>query len=313
MKFVFKEGVGYYNGKYVPSSQLNVSVYDSTMMFGDMVFEFTRSFQQRPFRLREHLERLYASMEICRIDPQMTIDRMEEVTLEVIDKNIHLYPPEIDFQILHDVSRGILGTYRRLFDNGEGPCVIIDAYPLDIHQAQAAPLYDSGIHLIIPRQMSVPSRYIDPKIKNRSRIFYMLADQQAHDVRPDSWALLLGEDGLVTEGTGSNAFLVRDGVLYTPEPRNVLRGVSRQMVIDLARKLEIPCIERNLEPYDFVIADEAFLTSTRFCILPAVSVDGHRIGNGKPGDVTGRLLKAWSAEVGVDIVGQAKSYAEALT
>ncbi len=308
MEFTFNEGIGYYSGKFVPSSQLNVSVYESNLMFGDMVFEFTRSFNHKPFRLREHLERLYASIEICRIDPEMTIDRMEEVTHEVIDRNIHLFPKEIDFQILHDVSRGILGPYRRLFDEGMGPCVIIDVYPLDLHQAEAAPLYSTGVHAIIPRQMSVPSRYIDPKIKNRSRLYYMIADLQTHDVRPDGWSLLIDEDGFITEGTGSNFFIVCKRELLTPEPRNVLRGVSRHMAMDLARKLGIACRECNFEPYDVVTADEAFFTSTRFCIMPVVSVDGHTIGSGKPGAVTQSLLKAWSDEVGIDIVEQARAY-----
>jgi branched-chain amino acid aminotransferase len=157
--------------------------------------------------------------------------------------------------------------------------------------------------------MSVPARFIDPKLKNRSRLYYRIADLQAQDVRPDGWSLLTDEDGFITEGTGSNVFIASNGELLTPEPRNVLRGVSRQMVMDLARKLEIPCSERNFEPYDVVTADEAFFTSTRFCVMPVVSVDGHTIGSGEPGKLTRSLLNAWSDEVGVDIVEQAKSYA----
>ena len=99
MSFRFQEGTAYVNGQYVPSSQAMVSAYDSSLMFGDMVFEFTRSFTHTPFRLREHLDRLYASIKICRIDPGMSIDEMEDKTMEVINRNIHLYPPEMDFQI----------------------------------------------------------------------------------------------------------------------------------------------------------------------------------------------------------------------
>ena len=277
-----------------------------------MIFEFTRSFNHKPFRLREHLERLYVGIHICRIDPGVTIDQMEKITLEVIEKNIHLYPPEMDYCILHDVSRGILPPFRRFYGGRDGPCVIIDLYPLDVHQGNTAPQYDSGIHVVIPRQMALPTRLLDPKIKNRSRLFYKMADLQAKDVRPDAWALLLDDDGFVTEGTGSNVFIVNDGVLQTPEPRNILRGVSRHMVMSLADKLSIPCRECNLEPYDLYTADEVFFSATRFCIISGVSVDGHTVGDGKPGTIARQLLKAWGDEVGVDIPAQAQAYAKLL-
>ncbi len=167
LNYQFKEGLAYVNGEFIPSSRAVVSIYDSALMFGDMVFEFTRSFRHKPFRLREHLERLYASMKVCRIDPGMSIDQMERKTLEVIDKNIDLYPEELDYHLLHEVSRGIDGLYRRLFDGNSEPCVVIDMYPLDLHQAVMAPFYDSGVHVVIPRQMSIPARFLDPKMKNR--------------------------------------------------------------------------------------------------------------------------------------------------
>ena len=310
MKYSFQEGLAYVSGSYVPSSQAMVPVYDSALMYGDMVFEFTRSFNHKPFRLREHLERLYASIKICRIDPGISIGEMEEKTLELVEKNLRLYPPEMDFQIVHDVSRGILGPYRRMFGGNDAPCVVIFLYPLDLHLAALAPQYKTGIHLVIPRQQSIPARYLDPKMKNRSRLFYKMAEFQAKDVRPDAWALLTDEDGFLTESTGANVFLFKDGVLLTPEPRNILRGVSRHTVMDLAEELSIPCSERNLEPYDVYTADEVFLTSTPFCLLPAVSVDGHTIGTGIPGPLANQLLDAWGEKVGVDIPGQAAAYAE---
>ena len=115
-----------------------------------------------------------------------------------------------------------------------------------------------GVHAVVPTQRSVPSRLIDPKIKNRSRIYYQIANLQAQKVDAEAWALLTDEDGFLTEGTGSNFFVVKDGGLLTAEPRNILRGVTRQAVLELAESLGLSCRECNLEPYDVMTADEAF-------------------------------------------------------
>jgi len=125
----------------------------------------------------------------------------------------------------------------------------------------------------------------------------------------DNWALLLDTDGFVAEGTGSNFFMIKDNVIFTPEHRNILRGISMYTVInDLAPSLGLKVIEKNIEPFDVYEADEVFLTSTPFCILPAVTLNGLKIGNGKPGKVTTKLVKAWSELVNVDIVKQIKSW-----
>jgi hypothetical protein len=101
---------------------------------------------------------------------------------------------------------------------------------------------------------------------------------------------------------------VKDHTVITPEPRNILRGISRAYIFDLSRQLGLPCLERNIEPYDVITADEAFMTGTPFCMLPVTSLNGVVIGAGKMGEVTRRLLDAWSANVGVDIAGQIKKW-----
>ena len=151
---------------------------------------------------------------------------------------------------------------------------------------------------------------MDPKIKNRSRLFYLMANIEVSMMKgKDNWALLLDTNGFVAEGTGSNFFMVKDNVIFTPEHRDILRGISMYTVInDLAPSLGLKVIEKNIEPFDVYEADEVFLTSTPFCILPAVTLNGLKIGNGKPGKVTKKLLKTWSELVGVDIVKQIKSW-----
>lgn len=301
----------YCNGRFVPESEAKVSIYDSAMMFGDMAFEFTRTFRQAPFRLHEHLERLYASLKVLRIDCGMSLEKMEAATHETLQRNLPSLPEDMDVQIMHDVSRGILGVYRRVVPmQNDEPTVAISVYPLDLHQGGIARLYDTGVKAVIPPQRSIPSRWLDPKMKTRSRQHYMIADLQVRDVDPGAWTVLTDEDGFLTEGTGANVFLVKKGELLTPEPRDILRGISRGYVMELASQLGIPCRECNLEPYDMHTADEAFFTSTRFCLMSITHLDGLPLGEAAPGPIAKRLLAQWSKEVGVDIAAQAKAYAK---
>jgi len=121
-------------------------------------------------------------------------------------------------------------------------------------------------------------------------------------------ALLTDERGCITEGTGNNFFMVRDGEILTPQPRDILRGVSRVVCMELARKLGLGVREADIEPYDVREADEAWFTSTTICMLPITRFDLRPIGDGKPGPLYGALLKTWSEEVGVDIAAQAREY-----
>ena len=302
--------VVYMSGSFVPENEAGVSIFDSALMFGDMIFETTRTFNHEPFRLRDHVDRLYVGLQTLEIDCGLTPEEMEAATLETIERNRACFADGADFQIVHNVSRGPLGLYRSVFAGGPKATVTINCWPLTWHLAAFADAYVSGVHAVVPTQRSVPARLIDPKIKNRSRIYYQIANLQAQKVDPQAWPLLVDEDGFLTEGTGSNFFLVKDGGLLTPEPRNILRGVTRQAVLELAERLGIPCRERNLEPYDVMTADEAFFTSTPFTLMPATRFNCHDVGTGAPGPVTLRLMSAWNRMVEVDMVEQARAFAE---
>ena len=121
---------------------------------------------------------------------------------------------------------------------------------------------------------------------------------------PDAGPILTHADGNLTEGTGYNVFLVTDGTIRTPGDRNVLQGVSRGMVFDLAEQLQIPLVEEDLQPYDLYTADEAFFSGTSPCVLPVASADQRQLGDGKPGPVTQPPPAAWSARVRVSIAGR---------
>jgi branched-chain amino acid aminotransferase len=191
----------------------------------------------------------------------------------------------------------------------EGPNVIIADFPLRWTVAGMGILFDTGINAVITSQRAIPAQFLDPKVKNRSRIHYLMANIEVSNYGgKNNWALLLDPDGFIAEGTGDNFFIVKDNVIITPEPRNILRGISRAYIFELAQKLGLPCIEKNIEPYDVITADEAFMTGTPFCILPVSSLNSVPIGDEPMEKITRQLLDAWSREVGVDIVGQIKKW-----
>ncbi len=303
--------VVYFNGKFVPEADAKVSIFDSALMFGDMVFEMTRSFNKKQFKLREHLERLYAGIKILRIPLKMTIDELEEACYATIRQNEPVFAPHDEHRLMINVSRGPLGIYAPVFDYNIQPTVIIADFPLKWTVASMGKLFDTGINAVIPSQRAIPADLLDPKIKNRSRLHYQMANIEVSEVKGDNnWALLLDPDGFIAEGTGDNFFIVKNGVIITPEGRNILRGISRAYVFEIAKELGLECIEKNIDQYDVYTADEAFMTGTPFSILPVTSLNSEMIGDGKMGVVTKKLLDQWSKNVGLDIVKQIQDYSK---
>lgn len=298
----------YFNGAFIPETEARISIFDCALMYGDMVFEMTRSFHQKPYQLRAHLERLYASMRYVEIDCGLTIDLMEAATHQTIERNLPALEG-YDFQIMHDVTRGGLPLYDTIVKEGTAPIVSINVFPLVRHVGNMAPRYETGGHYVIPPQKSVPARFIDPKAKSRSRIYYKIAELQAARLEPGAMALLTDEHGFITEGTGNNFFMARGGEILTPKPHDILRGVSRQVCMDLARQLGIPVREADLEPYDVRQAEEVWSSSTTICMIPVTRFNFQPVGDGRPGPIYRRLLAAWSDAVGLDIAGQARDYA----
>ena len=304
------ERIVYLSGTFVPEREAKISIYDSALMFGDMVFEMTRSFNGKQFLLRQHLERLYRGIKMLQIPIKETMAEMEALVYKTMEMNQPAFLPTDEHRMVINVSRGPLSTYKMVFGGKLEPTVVIADFPVKWTVASLAHFFDDGVHAITPNQRAIPAQLLEPKIKNRSRMHYMLANLEVSLVSdPNAWALLIDPDGFVAEGTGSNFFIVSDGKLLTPEPRNVLRGTRRGYLLELARKLGILTAESNIELYDVINADEAFFTSTAFSMLPCTKINGLAIGEGKTGPIFKRLLAAWSEDVGVDILKQTKAFA----
>ena len=283
----------YFNGKFVDESEAKISIYDSALMFGDMVFEMTRSFNKKQFLLDEHIDRLYSSAEYE----------------ETVKRNTPSFDDTDEHRLMINVTRGTLSIYQESTNLNNGTNVIISDFPLRWTVQTMGPLYNEGINVVVTNQKIIPASLLEPKVKSRSRLHYMMANIEASRQKgSNNWALLTDPDGFIAEGTGSNFVIVKNGSIISPEPRNILRGISLDFIKKLSNKLDIPFIEKNFEPYDVMFADEAFMTGTPFCILPVTSIHNKNIGNGQMGKITKSLLSEWSKEVGVAIDEQIMSW-----
>lgn len=300
----------YVNGVFVPEAEAKVSIFDSALMFGDMVFEMTRSYNKKQFKLREHLERLMNGVKILRIPLDLTVSDLEEICDRVIEVNEPSFSETDEHRLMINISRGPLGIYKQVFGEIE-PTVIVADFPLKWTVAGMGKLYDLGINAVIPNQRAIPASLMDPKIKNRSRLFYQMANIEVSQVEGDrNWALLLDPEGRVTEGTGDNFFIVKSNKIITSRGENVLRGISRDYIFELAKELEMECVEEDFGSYDVYTADEAFMTGTPFSILPVSSLNALPIGTEAMGPVTRRLISRWGSNVGVDLINQIKLFNE---
>jgi branched-chain amino acid aminotransferase len=295
----------YISGRMMPETEAKISIFDSAIMLADTVTESTRTFRHKPFKLEQHIERLYQSLKLTRIDPKMTPEQMLRTTLDVFEANLGNYAEHEDCWIVHNISRGVSIA-------GADPTVQVGAATVMIFTQFMdlkpwARFYTDGCHGVTPVSRMVPSQSLDPRIKNRSRLAYTLAEMEAKQVDPAAQSVILDLDGHVAENKGGNIFCISKGVLKTPSTVNCLAGVSRATALELAQKLGIPTQETVLQPYDLATADEMFFTSTPYCIMPSTKFNNLPVGDGKVGPITKRLLAAWSELVGMDIVAQAQS------
>ena len=294
------ERVVYINGEIVPLSQARLSVHDRGFIHGDAVFDTTRTFNGKLFRLKDHIDRLYRSCKYMRLDPGVDREEMTSLTQEVLERNLPLLKPNEDYWVSQRVTRGVATTYP---GEEERHTLIIDCRVVPF--AKRARYFIDGIPLMTPSVRRVPHWAVSPRAKTHNYINMVLAEMEVSDSNPGAWALLLDERGNLCEGLGCNVFVVKDGALFTPKEQYVLAGITRAVVMELADSLKIPLVEADIDLYDAYTADEVFLTSSSLCVCPVSSINGNVIGDGKvPGPLTARLQGAFSDLVGMDYVAQ---------
>ena len=301
------EPLAYLNGRFVPECSASIPLYDAGFVLGTTITEQVRTFRGQLFRLDAHLGRLQRSLEIVGVDPGVSQRDLGAIAEDLVLRNHALVADGDDLGLAMFVTPGpypTLAAGRR-----SGPTVCMHTYPLPF--GLWAKSYEQGETLVTPDVRQVSPRSWPRELKCRSRMHYWLADRQARDVDPRARALLLDEEGFVTETTTASLLIYvdREG-LVSPPAEKILPGISVAVVSELARKLEIPFGQRDLRPEDLAAADEVMLAGTTPCLLPVVRLNSQVIGSGIPGDIYRRLLDAWREMVGVDIASQAVRFAE---
>ena len=293
-----QERVAYVNGRIVPESEARVSIVDRGFILGDAVFDTTRTFGHKIFRLDEHLERLFDSLRYTRIDPGMSRNQLAELTMQVLEANLPLLEKEDDYWVTQRVTRGTPNG-----DGGFDPTVIVDCQPLPF--LERSRYYRDGLPVRTPSVRRTPPESMSPRAKTHNYLNLVMGDLEVKAADPQALSILLDLDGNLCEGMGSNIFLVRDGELATPRDRFVLAGISRSVTFELARSLNLPVHQMDIDLFDAYAAEEVFVTSTSFCICPVSTINGSPVGAGRiPGPVTRRLQEAYSELVGIDIIRQ---------
>ena len=298
------EKIIYLNGSFVPESEAKVSVLDAGFNAGDGVYDVTRTFAHRPFRLRQHTERLFRSLRYTRIDCGLSPDEVERLTLEVLERNRRMLEQDEEVALWQVVSRGVRSS-RGNRTMGKATVAI---YCISIGFEEFARDYVEGVKLVIPSTRRIPPQCLEPKAKINNKMNHNIAMFEARQADPRAIPLMLDLDGNISESNAHNFFLVMNGKLCTPSNKNVLDGITKAALFELAAKLEIEVMDGVFTPYDAYNAEEAFLASTSPTILPVQSINGVRPTCEVPGPVTRRLIRAWSDMVGIDIVAQALNH-----
>ncbi len=294
------ERIAYFNGRYVPESEVLVPFRDRGFTYGEAVFDTARTFGHQLRQMDEHIQRLYRSLAYIGIDPRHTADEFDEIALEVVRRNRHLIADDEDYWVFIRVTPGSGDPF--FGSDTDGPTVIVDCTPIPF--AARAHYFRDGLKVAISSFRRTPPSALSPRAKTQNYLNLMMADREVRQRDAEAWAILLDENGNLCEGLGSNIFIMRDGHLLTPRERYVLPGVSRANVMRLAGELGIDCREADIDLFDAYGADEAFLTSTSLCMVPVASVDGRAIGTAVPGPLTARLIDAYKAFLGFDFVDQ---------
>jgi len=274
----------YLNGKYVDKKDAKISVFDHGFLYGDGAFEGIRSYNRLVFKLKEHIERLYETMHTLMIKSPLTKEKMIKAIVDTLKEN--------------NIKNGYV---RVVVTRGEGdlgldpqkcagePSVIIIADKITLYPAE---LYRKGMAIItVPTVRNHPEA-LNPQLKSLNYLNNVLAKIEANNSGFNE-AIMLDAQGYVAECTGDNIFILKNGLLMTPS-KGRLKGITRQVVLELAKKLKIKTWEGDITRHEIYNAEECFLTGSAAELIPVVKVDGRVIAKGKPGEVTMELRQRFS-------------------
>jgi branched-chain amino acid aminotransferase len=276
----------YIDGKFYDEQNAKVSVFDHGLLYGDGIFEGIRAYNGRVFKLKEHIDRLFCSAKAILLNIPLSY---EEITRAVVDT---CRENQIrDGYIRLVVTRGVGGLGLNP-NRCKHPSVIIIADKIQLYPVE---MYERGLDIItVPTVRNLHSA-LNPAIKSLNYLNNILAKIEANNGGCEE-AIMLNHEGYVSECTGDNVFIIKGGQMFTPPlSAGALYGITREVVMNLAREEGMSVTEPNLTRYDLFNADECFLTGTGAEIIPVVKIDGRVVGTGKPGAITKSLVQKYKA------------------
>jgi branched-chain amino acid aminotransferase len=276
----------YIDGKYYDEKNAKISVFDHGLLYGDGIFEGIRAYNSRVFKLKEHIDRLFYSAKAIMLAIPLTHAQMMRAVVETCRAS-----KIKDGYIRLLVTRGV-GTLGLNPNRCKKPSVIVIADKMQLYPES---FYRDGMEIItVPTVRNLHSA-LNPAIKSLNYLNNILAKIEANNGGCEE-AIMLNAEGFVAECTGDNIFIIKGGHLFTPPlSAGALYGITRQVVIELAKKSGLNVSEPNLTRYDLFNADEFFVTGTGAELVPVVKVDGRVIGTGKPGPITKQLVSQFRA------------------
>ncbi len=274
----------WFNGALVPADQAKVSVYDHGLLYGDGVFEGIRAYNGRVLKMRTHLNRLFDSARAIALTIPYTIEQLEAGIRAAIGAN-NLTSAYIRLC----VTRGVGPLGLNPFTCKDATVFII----ADLMQLYPAELYTTGMEIVTASTIRNHPAALSPRVKSMNYLNNIMAKVEGIRAGVPE-ALMLNHLGHVAECTADNIFIVKGGILSTPPLHaGALEGVTRNLVIDLARQAGITVREPDMTRHDIYIADECFLTGTGAEVIPVTKIDARPIGSGKPGPITTQLIAAF--------------------
>ncbi len=272
----------YINGQLLPEAEAKISVFDHGLLYGDGIFEGIRVYNSKVFLLKEHIKRLYEGATAIRLEIPLSPEEMTMAVNETVAAN------NIDGGYVRLVVTRGAGALGLDISRTSHPQVIIIAANISLYSDE---IYENGMKLITAKTIRNHPQALNPRVKSLNYLNNILAKIEGADAGTVE-ALMLNHEGNVAECTGDNIFIVKDGVLKTPsEKAGALMGITREAVMQLARNANIPVEEPTMTCDDIYAADECFLTGTAAEVVPVICLDDKKIGNGKPGEMTQKLLK----------------------
>ncbi|MDD5097824.1 MAG: branched-chain-amino-acid transaminase [Candidatus Omnitrophica bacterium] len=273
----------YINGKFYDKESAKVSVFDHGLLYGDGVFEGIRSYNRRVFKLKEHIDRLFESAQSIMLAIPLTKTQLTKAVIQTITAN---KLADAYIRLIVTRGEGDLGLDPRKCYKGATIIIIADKIALYPEK-----LYRAGLSIVtVPTVRNLPEA-LNPQIKSLNYLNNILAKIEAANAGCDE-AIMLDSLGYVAECTGDNIFVVKQGQLYTPpQCMGTLRGITRDSILEIARRDKICAHEHVITRHEVYISDECFLTGTAAEIIPVVKVDGRVIGSGVPGKLTLVLMK----------------------